>query len=845
MQSSVAMILALAGAGAVHAAPPAAAVDPEGGAGASRAPERTTWVAPRPVDPQTGARGTPAAAFLSTDSAPEADQPMEVVYLRDGSAAVIVHRDTDNITFFDTGTGTITETVAVGDLPSDVAVSPDNTYIVVPNVLGGTVSVIDVATRTVAATIPVTGEQPYSVEVTADSRYAVVGVINDGTNSAFSVIDLGTLAEVRTISSSPQGVIGWFAGLENGIFGEMFTDWALTADGRILLPNRATQDVNVYDALTGAAVTTIVTGTDQPGYLDISDDGTLAVVAHEGTNKRLTTVDLGTLAVVDSFAVGSNLSGRVVRITPDNGYAIAGISNNVIFVDLATGVETARINTGSVGDIELSHDGKYAFVSNFNARVIDVATQTLVGTVPFAPCSPAATSPVGYEAVALNNSFRENIHQYSIDGSSAALLAWAPTGEPAESDATRDLAISPDGRTVVAANNISANVNVIDLASGTIRATIPTGDRPLAAAITPDGAYALVCNTDEPAGGLRGTVSVIDLAADAVVKTITTHDRPAQVRISPDGQTAYVLTVAGSDSIYFIDIDGAASSVIGTAPAGQAGSWFGMAYSVTSEIEVSPDGSLVAVCDSFNDNLVLIDTATRTRVATVGVGDFPISVEFRPDGGRAYVANAFSDNLTVVEINGAASSAVATVATGDSPYMVVADSGGDSIYIGNNQSGAQAIKVLDTASNAIVKTVALGGGQTARTAHLAGDGTLYVGTSSADGGNLLRVSAAGTATAIIDSTPLSGVGSSLVFSESLGTAVVAQPGHIPDGVDVVAFGAPCAADFDGDGTLSVADFSAFREAYLAGDLAADFSGDGDLTVADFSAFRSAYLAGCS
>ena len=54
----------------------------------------------------------------------------------------------------------------------------------------------------------------------------------------------------------------------------------------------------------------------------------------------------------------------------------------------------------------------------------------------------------------------------------------------------------------------------------------------------------------------------------------------------------------------------------------------------------------------------------------------------------------------------------------------------------------------------------------------------------------------------------------------------------------------CAADFNADDQLSVADFSAFRTAYLAGDMAADMTGDGSLSVADFSAFRTAYLAGC-
>lgn len=54
----------------------------------------------------------------------------------------------------------------------------------------------------------------------------------------------------------------------------------------------------------------------------------------------------------------------------------------------------------------------------------------------------------------------------------------------------------------------------------------------------------------------------------------------------------------------------------------------------------------------------------------------------------------------------------------------------------------------------------------------------------------------------------------------------------------------CTADHNGDGVLNIADFSAFRQAYLAGSDAADANGDGDLTVADLTAFRESYLAGC-
>ncbi|MEQ8844816.1 MAG: GC-type dockerin domain-anchored protein [Phycisphaerales bacterium] len=54
----------------------------------------------------------------------------------------------------------------------------------------------------------------------------------------------------------------------------------------------------------------------------------------------------------------------------------------------------------------------------------------------------------------------------------------------------------------------------------------------------------------------------------------------------------------------------------------------------------------------------------------------------------------------------------------------------------------------------------------------------------------------------------------------------------------------CAADFDGDGELTLFDFLAFQNAFDMGDLAADFDGDGSLTLFDFLAFQNAFGMGC-
>lgn len=74
---------------------------------------------------------------------------------------------------------------------------------------------------------------------------------------------------------------------------------------------------------------------------------------------------------------------------------------------------------------------------------------------------------------------------------------------------------------------------------------------------------------------------------------------------------------------------------------------------------------------------------------------------------------------------------------------------------------------------------------------------------------------------------------------TVGEAGVVSPG-------IARWGCPlgCRADVDGSGQLTLGDFVAFRNLYVAGDLRADFDRDGSLTLKDFVRFRNEYVAGC-
>jgi YVTN family beta-propeller protein len=73
----------------------------------------------------------------------------------DGSKVYVASLADGIVSVIDTATNTVSATIPVGVFPEGVAVKPDGSKVYVANVNTGTVSVIATATNTVIATIPV------------------------------------------------------------------------------------------------------------------------------------------------------------------------------------------------------------------------------------------------------------------------------------------------------------------------------------------------------------------------------------------------------------------------------------------------------------------------------------------------------------------------------------------------------------------------------------------------------------------------------------------------------------------------------------------------------------------
>jgi YVTN family beta-propeller protein len=162
-------------------------------------------------------------------------------------------------------------------LASAAAVAAPKVY--VGNFGDNTVSVIDTATRTVVATIPV-AQGPHGMAITRDGR--TVYVTGDG-SSEMSVIDTATDKVVKTVEvgKTPNGV-------------------SLTAGDKLALVAVYAEDrIAFFDTAAQTVVGSVAV--PKPHTISISPDGKLAyVTTQEPGHFALTVVDIAARAVVRS-----------------------------------------------------------------------------------------------------------------------------------------------------------------------------------------------------------------------------------------------------------------------------------------------------------------------------------------------------------------------------------------------------------------------------------------------------------------------------------------------------------------------------------------------------------------
>ena len=318
---------------------------------------------------------------------------------------------------------------------------------------------------------------------------------------------------------------------------------AAAADTLVVL-NKSDATASLIDLAKGMAVATLPTG-QAPHEVDVSPDGTLALVANYGTREApgstLTVIDVPGARVVRTLDLSPHkrphgvkwIDGRRAAVTSEESKAllIVDVEAGKVESAIATGHETSHM-------VALTRDRSRAFVASIGS-----------GTVT------------------------------AIDLQAGKSLSVIPTGKGAEG-----IDVTPDGAQVWATNREADTVSVIDARTLAVVATLPSKSFPIRARVTPDGRWVLVSNARS------GELAVFDAKQKTEARRIplkaelrATEGRlmqfgdssvPIGVVVHPGGKRAWVAH-ANADVITVLDLEKWAPA--GTLKAGREPD--GMAYS--------------------------------------------------------------------------------------------------------------------------------------------------------------------------------------------------------------------------------------------------------------------------
>lgn len=252
-------------------------------------------------------------------------------------------------------------------------------------------------------------------------------------------------------------------------------------------------------------------------------------------------------------------------------------------------------------------------------------------------------------------------------------------------------------------NGNGQKVEVVDLATDTSVAVIPSVGASQRVAISPDGTRAVV------AGSSKATV--IDTSTNQVINRITVGSTPLGVVFHPTQQIVYVASY-DANAVYVVNLQ---TNTVTTTITGISG-----AYGVA----ISPDGSKLyaTATNGFSGagSVKIIDTSTNTIVGSVTVGTGPVDIALNAAGSLAYVVNNSSASVTKIDLTTNTSVATWSLTSGSSPRGIAL--GSSYLYVGLVAIGKYSKVDLATGNKVDVTA-----GSTVQHVFLSSDGTkLYV-----------------------------------------------------------------------------------------------------------------------
>lgn len=349
----------------------------------------------------------------------------------------------------------------------------------------------------------------------------------------------------------------------------------------------------------------------------------------------------------------------------------------------------------------------------------------------WASCGLALVLASGSAAQAPDPGYRVGVVSESGDivtwlrpaGGSLIVERVVPVGiMPADIDGPHNLAVLPDQRSylVTIAHGVPfGTLWRFDYRTDSVMGRATVELFPTTIAVTPDGEFAFVANSDFHGERPRtNVVSVVYLPAMAKITDLPVCDMPHGVRVNRAGTLAYVSCMHG-DELLEIDVNTLTVGRRAYTGRGHAAAGHGdhAAPGATAPprpdrecqatyVSVSPDDRTLYVACNYGNSLQVWDAATLTLTREIPVGAGAYNVEPSPDGSVVIVTNKKDQSVSLVDARTLAE--VARIRTTKKIVHGVAYSpDGRYAYVSQESIGADpgAVDVIDIASRKVTGTV--------------------------------------------------------------------------------------------------------------------------------------------
>jgi len=549
----------------------------------------------------------------------------------------------------------VVDTFATGEQPWVIRISPDGRYAYVACDIGDVCEVIDLETLQHERTIE---NFPICLQMFS-------WISNSGRNSAtFSGFEVSPDGN-HLIVSDFEGRILFIStatgALEDAIGGFGYCALALSGDGTTLVAiDELVTPAVAYriDFLSHVIIDSVaINGYSYflpfNGTAAVNLDGSKCYIPVSDNSSAMVRFETGDFVIYD---LNSTASAFWVGVTPDHRYAVSGQSRfSMVSFETETvvgswwGLSQFCGAISPVGGKVVAYDwGRYEGIYFFdisnpaspNYRGKTISGQEPEGDAPYR----VAIAPNGSKAV-VSNTLSGNMSVVNL--ATLETEAILPAG-----DRSTEVEITSDSRWAVICATDGGTVKIIDLAVNVIAADLPTGAGTSTVTISPDDAYAYVGNVrsdmvlvvmlngaasaviaEIPSGEMGiswagfgvysdvevspsgayvlvaasfdNQVRVIETEGFSTVAILNVGDFPLQIAFGGSDDYAIVTNFLG-DSYSVLHIDGAASEVVGTFPAGH----------LPLRLAYNPTGDFIGICLYAVGQVLKVDPHTGNVIGS-------------------------------------------------------------------------------------------------------------------------------------------------------------------------------------------------------------------------------------